>query len=127
MIVKNVKRKLELPHEEGQFIEIRQLSYRELEEARESRREKVITRAAQMGPEMMANLPSTDREDIKKAIEDPLNEFDIDVLLEKGIVSWSYPEKVSKENIWLLDEETAQFVALELVPKKRPEAETKKG
>ena len=105
------------------------LSYRELAEARESRSKKVISKATEMGPEMMKNLPTgvEAKEAVKKADKDPLNEYDIDMILEKGIIGWSYEEKVTPKNIGFLDEETALFVAKALVPKIRSKDEAKKG
>ena len=115
MLVSNRTRKLDIPHEEGEWVEIRLLSGRQLRKVRKAKFREVAQNARDMGGEVMKAIAGVDRSELKKAEEDPLVEYDMDALLEAGIVSWSYDEEVSSETIGELDPETEQFVALALV------------
>lgn len=57
--------------------------------------------------------------------KDPLDDYDIQTLLEFCVASWSYEEPVNAKNIQKLSEETARKVALAVLPKVDDEAAAK--
>lgn len=125
-------RRLTLPHEPDAWIEVRMLSGLQLQHAQAAARHERITRMHQMGPELVrATITSADPEAIKAAradnADDPLDGYDRRTLLLEGIVDWGYGEPVTPENIDDLDEETMQYVALQLLPHDRTEEDRKNG
>ena len=135
MLTSKVREKVELPHEPGQWIEIRQLSAQHLQEAREARAEFNL-RAGRRFFEMLqmrktAGLdeptaePETPDEDVPEPEDNPLLNFDAFTLLKHGIVAWSYKEPVNVGNIADLDEETVELVARRIAPRPRTEDERK--
>ncbi len=140
MLTSKVREKIELPHEPGQWIEIRQLSAQHFQEARETRAETNL-RAGRRFFEMLQMRKVAGLDDVPVApvetpaetepapvIEsDPLLDFDAFTLLKYGIVAWSYPEPVNVGNIADLDEETVDLIARRLTPRARNEEERKNG
>lgn len=62
-----------------------------------------------------------------KAMEaDPFQKYDIDTLLEKGIASWSRPEKVTPENIADLEREDSDLLARRIFELFRPKTEAER-
>lgn len=92
----------EVPHEPGQTITFRKLSWRELELAVTTRRRALLEEFKGMA-EVMARLPQSD------AKQAPAEMYDTGVLLKAAIIAWTYPEEVTPENIDLLDDATAQW------------------
>lgn len=67
---------------------------------------------------------------VDAAVEaNPFLKYDIDTLLEKGIVSWSMPEPVTPENIADLEREDSDLLAQRIYDLFRPptEGEQKNG
>ena len=104
-LTKGVTRKVEIPHEEGAWLELRQLNYRQLAEARRVKLDDLFT--VMRGLKDIA-LPQQDGQ----AVADPLAGYDVGVLLRYGIVAWSYGETVTPDE---LDDRTAQWAAREIV------------
>jgi len=113
---------VEIPHEHGETMTFRKLSWLELEAAGKERRKKVMDEYRGM-IDLMDKLPQT------PATEQVVEEYDRETLLTKGITAWSYDAKVSAENIALLDPVTAEWAYQQLVEAHRPrtEAERKNG
>jgi hypothetical protein len=66
-------------------------------------------------------------EGVLKAIEaDPFQKFDIDTLLEKGIVSWSMPDKVTPDAISDLEREDSDLLARRIFDLFRPKTEAER-
>ncbi len=139
MLTSKVRERIELPHEPGEWIEIRQLSKYQLDEARERKAElnmagsrrfiefSVLRKQFEADtPPVEAPKPETEATDetpvTPEPEPDPLIWLDDFTLLKYGVVAWSYPDKVSMENIADLDEETVRYVAGKLAPKPRTEA-----
>ena len=104
-LTKGVTRKVEIPHEPDQWVQLRMLTYRQLAEARWVKLDDLFT--VMRGLKDIA-LPQQDGQ----AVVDPLAGYDIGVLLRYGIVAWSYGETVTPDE---LDDRTAQWAAREIV------------
>ena len=117
MFVDSTTRRIELPHEDGEWVEVRMLSWRELREARQKRLDDTLDVAKKMGTDLRKEIREAREDaDVKEAMGDPLNDYDLETLLGYGIVKWSYERDVNAGNIGLLDEKTVRVVASELVP-----------
>ena len=99
----------QIPHEPGESMRLRVLSWKELEAAREARTTSGINRAKQAGGELLTALQGINPREVEEAAKDPLNDYDWTALLRAGIVSWSYTEDLSFDSIDLLDEPTARW------------------
>lgn len=111
-LVRNMTTREEIPHEPGEWMELRRLSYAQLREAAEARSRQVMATARDLGPAFMRelrSLPSETQEAVQTAAADPLNDYDLGLLLRHGIVAWSYPEPVPLDPAAELDPETAEW------------------
>ena len=128
-IVTGLTKKVDIPHEEGQWIIIRQLSWRQREKASDAKTDSVLARVKSMGVDLMHELRGAeDRADVKKALADPAASYDRSLVLEFGIVDWSYKEKLPKA-VDDLDEITAVWAAEQILAFSSPasEEEVKNG
>ncbi len=135
--------RIDLPHEPGEWIEIRKLSGTQLQHAQAAKRHEGVQNMRELGADIAQAVIAAQRGDstngnISKADvdaaraendADPLAAYDRRTLLLEGIVGWSYKDNtsaksipVTPQNIDDLDEETMQFIALALV-KRRTDAE----
>ncbi|MPZ13982.1 MAG: hypothetical protein GEU73_06095 [Chloroflexi bacterium] len=113
-LVRGITRRVELPSEPGEWIEVRLLSWVERKEAREVRLSAIIRDAHALGPELRASIRETQQDSSGQAPVDPLAAYDHETVLTRGIVAWSFDAEVSPETIRLLDEPTA-LVALRAI------------
>lgn len=124
-IVSNVTRRAEIPHEPGEWVEIRRLSWRQLEKASDLQTNASLARMRALGGDLLGALRSSS----SQQQADPAASYDRAFVLNAGIVRWSYDVPVSPESIDLLDEETAAWVFREILAlhKPRTEEEQKNG
>ena len=131
MLTIGITDKLDIPHEPGEWIEIRKLSWKHLADARKGRQETVFATVRAMGGEVLNALPSRcskgcgeekhdgacppPAERADPSATDPTNEFDIETLLQSAIIAWSYEEPVSRETVNDLNEPTTKWLAGEIV------------
>ena len=119
-LTKGVTRKVEVPHEQGAWLELRQLNFRQIAEARALKLNTTIDllRSLEGIP-----LPAGRAWSIDNSA--PPGSFDVPTLLKYGIVAWSYGDEVTPDE---LDERTAIWAACEIVALSVPdEATEKKG
>lgn len=135
-----------IPGETGEWIELRMLGWRALEEARQARQIDALRTAAAAGAEALnvANEVGATRDRLAIAstrdaaaapdptpdpkADDPMLQYDLGTLLRHGIVGWSYPEPVTLNNIDRLDEATAKWAGRELIePVAEPEGKGSNG
>ena len=122
-IVTGLTKKVDIPHEEGQWMIFRQLSWRQREKASDAKTDSVLARVKSMGTELMRELRGAeDRVDVKKALADPAASYDRSLVLQYGIVDWSYKEKLPKA-VDELDEITAAWAAGEILAFSSPASE----
>lgn len=120
----------EIPGEPGQWMELRQLGWAELDEARRARQSESFANIREMGKDTFKVMQEV-RRDVGGADDgpsDPLQTYDLGTLLKAGISAWSYEDEVSPMTIRLLDPDTAQWAARIIVGHKaEAEAERKNG
>ena len=138
MHTKGINKKLDLPHEAGEWIEIRKVSSGYVDAARD-----IASRKAQRGIKDMGGIANLTSNDLKRCpkcdaqlIEghqcNPLDVFakeereanpsvvgatllDRKTMLNAGIIGWSAEVKVGEESIADLDETTAYWAFQEIV------------
>ena len=121
-IVTGLTKRVEIPHEEGQWIIIRQLSKRQKEKAAEARLNSVMKLAKSMGPELMDRLGGREGR-ATPTVDNPNDAYDWPTVLKFGIADWSYDEKLSPEAIDELDEATANFAFEQILAFSGPASE----
>lgn len=109
MIVKNITKRCDIPHEQGEWMVFRRLSWKQLEEASDISSDASFERIKKMGPEIMAAFTK----DIKA--QESGAAYDRTTVLHKGIVKWSYEDEVNSANIDALDETTAAWAFGEIL------------
>ena len=123
MLIGTSSEKYEIPHESGEWVELRKLSARQLRKCEKERQKEVMSLAREMGADIFKALQGVETPDREVDVR---SRYHLDTLLELAIESWSYDEPVSKENIGRLDEQTEQFIVSKVLGVE-PEEEAKKG
>lgn len=125
MLLKDTKQRLDIPHEDGQWIEIRRLAWRELEEARMAQQQRAMTMMRSMGADVLESLRSAETPaGARERRPDQL--YDRGTVLHAGITAWSYDEPVTADNVDALDEATADWAFRQIVGQHEESDETKK-
>lgn len=130
-----VTKTIELPFDPPQTVTIRKLAGRHLETAG---RERVFARMDAMrrmgGPQFQKDLQAAIAKEEQEqaetpepatpapvvAVPDPLLDYDKGTLLAHGIVAWSYPEKVTPEQVEDLEADAAEWIAREILRLTKP-------
>lgn len=112
MLVGTNTRRVEIPHEPGEWLELRQLTWRQLKAAKAARQMEVLQSVRTLGGDLLRELQQMSQ---GAAAGDPLAEYDQATVLIAGIAAWSYAEAVSPEAIDQLDPATADWALRELV------------
>jgi hypothetical protein len=118
-----VTKEIAIPHDEGQTATIRKLAPRHLEAAaKEAQRQSLADLRDMGGAAFMRELQSLNTGDTvaRAAVADPLGTFDRLTLLEKGVTGWSYDVPVGREAFEDLDDDTAEFLAREVLRLAKP-------
>ncbi len=127
MLTKSITKRIELPAEPGEWIEVRPLSWRDLQGAREARQHEAIRKAIDLGS-ALKDLSGIAQDRQPNTPVEPKAEdtYDVGYLLHRAIVDWSYGEPVTEEAVDSLDQKTVDVVLDELLPK-TTEADQKNG
>src|SRR3990167_4803890 len=125
-IVRGVIRRVLLSHEPGAWVDLRLLSWRQLEEAQHAHLAATVRQFSGLADGMEAFQGFIDKATVGGTVAQQQN-FDTATLLRAGIVAWSYEEPVSPENIDDLDAETVRVLVAELTPHGQSEEERKNG
>lgn len=132
MLVSKIVEKLDIPHEEGQWVEIRNLSWTAMEEAVNNKQERDIGQVKRMGGDVFEAImrsskdddaPAEDESTEKKGRGATFESYDMETLLRKAIISWSYEGKPTVERIQDLDAKTAKWLAREIYERNKPDTE----
>ncbi len=110
MLVTGITWKEGVPHEKGQSMTFRKLSWREWEHAAEVKRDEALSMVKDVSPEMLAVMQNR-----AVAPEQNVEQFDTGTLLRHGIVAWSYSDALSAQNIDLLDAQTAEWAVAQIM------------
>ena len=113
MITSKATKRVDLPHEPGEWIDVRMPSLNILNRARQTQSRGAIE--LMQGVDMALLNTFGDRADVA-APRERSAEYDALTLLKGCITAWSYPEPLSYENIDELDEETVSAVVAVLLP-----------
>jgi len=127
-LVLNITKTVQIPNEEHTAV-IRKLSHKQLKIAAKARQSEGVGFMREMGGELMKALRDVDGDKVKKLQdmqEADVSNYDRDVLLQEGIVSWTY-ESLLPGGTDDLDEPTAKFLADEIFnfSRKETKEETK--
>ena len=117
MLVGNVVEKLDIPHEPGEWVEVRKLNHKTLARAAALRSEAGIASMKSVGAELLAVIRQA-KDDIQGALKAQAvsaDTYDRDIVLQGGVVRWSYAAQVTKESLDDLEEATAKWMAHEIV------------
>lgn len=120
MIVGNIITPLEVPHEPGNVIHVRELSGLEMDDAREIRSNKVVRSFGIIGGEALVALrEARDDGQVDTTVHDPKNDYDWEFLITKAICSWNGPNydkiECTTENKKLLDRPTLEWLVDRLI------------
>ena len=118
----------DVPHEPGQWIAIRPLSWKQLRTARKERSREVKKELNDLGAHVLAAYAKGGDQEraAKKIIRDMKydeDQFDTQVLLSFGIVEWGYEKELNEDSIGKLDERTAAWAKDEILDLTRPPSE----
>lgn len=118
-IVTNIVKRVEIPHEPGEWMEFKRLSWRQLENASDIATDALMQRLKAMGGDILQVLRQFGREQAQNATQS----YDRKAILLCGISKWSYDAPVNEETIDLLDEETAAWAFGEILELNKPRME----
>ena len=104
--------KVEIPHEDGEWMEFKPLSWKELNLAAQRRTIAAVQVAGEIPASVYESMRDVDR---PQTDTDPTEQYDVATVLEKSIVRWSYEAEVTPENIGALDEPTSAWAHREAI------------
>ena len=111
MLTNTVTRRLDIPHEPGQWIEIRMLSWKQLDDAREVRFKKVMDRLDGVDTSILPDVDNDDKGD--DADEDA--PYDRLTIFNAAVWEWTYEDEVSDTTLQNLDDVTAEWLEEEIL------------
>lgn len=120
MIVTGQTWESDIPHEPGEKITFRRLSWKEWAKAIEVRQTAELENLSRISGDMLTALKDVPRVE-NVSIE---SKYDKGTVLKAGIVNWTYAGKVNPENIDALDEVTADWAFEQVVATLKPRTDT---
>lgn len=114
MIVKNITKKVDIPHEPGEWMMFKRLTWRQLEEASDVSSDASFERMKKMGAELLSAIAKTVNSN------PPQESYDKATILHNGIIKWSYPDEVNHDNIDALDDATVSWAYAEILALNEP-------
>lgn len=118
-LVTNVIKRVDIPHEENEWMELRKLSWKQREKASDVSSDAILSRMKQMGGDIIKAF----RETTQEQEADPSKGYDRATILYMGIARWSYDAKIDHGTIDDLDEETAAWAFKEILDMNKPRTE----
>lgn len=109
----------EIPHEPGETVDFKRLSWRELRDARRIAQAEQRQVLRELGGDLMkAILEAEDGDEegerriqrAKRRLQNDESNFDTEAILTLSIAGWSYDQPVTKESRDRLDERTAMWI-----------------
>ena len=110
MLTSRERRRLEIPHEPGEWIEIRLVSWEKLQQARQARLDGALDMARRVGMSLEGIQQTGERAEAKDS-----DKYDRGTLLRSAVVAWSYDARVTPDNVADLDEQTAGWLVEQIV------------
>lgn len=109
--------RMEVPHEPGEWIDVRQLGYTELEACRDAVTKKFFDNLRTMGTDVVAQFTQMQQAQPEliaeaQAAKDAAqpDQFDRTLLFQKSVVAWSYQPAFTPDLLPQLDERTAEWL-----------------
>ena len=118
-----ITKQIDIPHDPGQSVTIRKIAPRHLEQAAKAQQFQSMSDLRELGgAAFVKELQAIGGEAAVAAARsaDPLLGFDRVVLLEKGVLAWSYGEAVGRAAFEDLDETTLQYLASAILRLAKP-------
>lgn len=118
MLTANRTERIEIPHEPGEWADIRMLSWKQREEARQARMNAVLRSVQSMGGDtfrQLREMTADDEEAARKQNEDALQTYDMEAVLRNGLLRLSYAETMGADVIDDLDGDTAEYIARAII------------
>lgn len=117
MLTQLTTRRLDVPGEAGEWIEVRPLSGRRKREAIKARQAAALQTMTELGSDTLAAIRAgrESMADDAKDDVDPYAQYDQEHVLASSIVAWSYDVPVTPESIDDLDAPTQDYLFRELV------------
>lgn len=137
-LVSAESKKTDIPHEPGQFMFLRRISWSVFKTARELNVDEGVDKAKKVGGELMeafgkmsqirAQLEEAQAQIAEEDERDPYDpdNYDTATILEAGIDKWSYDTKVSSQSISELDEPTMIWAKRTIIDSSKPRGEEEK-
>ena len=115
---------IDLPFDPPHTATIRKLAGRHLEKAKQENQFASVDALRRMGgvkfQQEIAALGDQSKEAIAKFQADPMNEYDLYVLLRYGVIAWSYSDPVTPEQLDDLVDDAVQFLAAKILRLSKP-------
>ena len=137
LVTKDTTEQIPIPHEEGEWMQFRRLSWLEMTEAAETAERRSVKKMTQFGSEavgaIIASHEKTAAETTKTDSDatptkaPTVASYDRESLLENGITAWSYDEKPSPKAIKQIDAETARWAAEQIFELSRERTKEERG
>jgi len=127
-----------LPFDDGQWIQVRKLTGREIEAAALAHRDHLAGGSPRLWPATfrLALEHGASDPEVLRAIRDPLTGYDRFALVRSGLVAWSYPQPTKPARVPAtsngsftvpgpdavddLDDEAVDFIATEVLRRTKP-------
>jgi hypothetical protein len=124
------QRTIEIPFDPPHTVTIQKLAGRHLEKARQEQQFASFDFVKRIGGmaafrQELGAVTNADRQ-VEAAKSDPFQRFARSVILEKGVVSWSYDEPVSAERLDDLDDSAADWLARQILDLTLPNGDGEK-
>ncbi len=122
MIVNDIAVKTDIPHEPGEWMILKKLSWKQAQEAANVSSDVSFEMMKKIGGDILSALRSfaQEQEDASSA------KLDKETVLRYGISKWSYDAHVTVENIRSLDIKTADWAYTEILKLNEPETEAER-
>jgi hypothetical protein len=115
-----VQKTVEIPHDPPHTALIQKLPRRHFLTAGKKQQATLISDIrAQFGTNWQQEIDGfksrKHQPDVENAAKDPLLQFDVDTLLTYGVKAWTYDQEPNEEALADLDQETAEYLAREVL------------
>lgn len=121
--------RVSIPHESGEWMELRRLTWWEQDRARDAAQKAAAKLSREFGGDVVSAMQNVRVEDTDEAREKRRNSpdaFDTEKVLGYGICGWSYDAEVSEETIRDLDAMTAEWAKFEILELSRERTDAEK-
>jgi len=128
VLVSKILEKVNIPHEEGEWVELRQLSWTAMDDAVDAKQQRDVGQVKRMGGDvfeaiMRSAKTKDDDEEGKPKGRAGYEAYDPETLIRRALIGWSYDVKITVDRIRDLDAKTADWLAREIYERNKPPTE----